>query len=165
MTASASSTDSTIKNVSWYVSGDGLSNYKLATVSTSPYKYQWVGVNPNSFTITAQALAANGHTVDSTPVAFTIVQDVPPVVTVTSPANGTVFASKSTVALAATATSTYSTINSVSFYNGTTLLKTVTVAPYTYSWKPASGSYSITAVSSDAAGLSTTSSAVAITVK
>ena len=69
------------------------------------------------------------------------------------------------IQLTASATSPDSTISSVTFFQGATKLGASTTAPYHYTWKSvAAGSYSLTAVAKDAHGLSTTSSAVAITV-
>ena len=51
------------------------------------------------------------------------------------------------------------------FYNGATLLDTVTASPYAYTWSNVSaGSYTLTAIATDNSGLSTTSPAVNITV-
>jgi GH35 family endo-1,4-beta-xylanase/co-chaperonin GroES (HSP10) len=88
-----------------------------------------------------------------------------PVVSLTAPANNATYAIGATVTLTATATDPNGTISSVAFYNGTTLLGTVTTAPYTYSWtNVAQGSYSITAVATDNSANQTTSTAVSIIV-
>jgi len=89
----------------------------------------------------------------------------PPTVSLTSPANNATYAIGATVTLTATATDADGTIASVKFYNGSTLLSTVTTAPYTYSWtNVAQGSYSITAVATDNSANQTTSTAVSIIV-
>jgi len=88
-----------------------------------------------------------------------------PVVSLTAPANNATYAVGATVTLTATATDADGTISSVKFYNGTTLLGTVTTAPYTYTWTNVpQGSYSITAVATDNSANQTTSTAVAIIV-
>jgi GH35 family endo-1,4-beta-xylanase len=88
-----------------------------------------------------------------------------PVVSLTAPANNATYAIGATVTLTATATDPNGTISSVAFYNGSTLLSTVTTAPYTYSWtNVAQGSYSITAVATDNSANQTTSTAVSIIV-
>jgi|GEM_PF-5660882 len=88
-----------------------------------------------------------------------------PVVSLTAPANNATYAVGATVTLTATATDPNGTISSVAFYNGTTLLGTVTTAPYTYTWTNVpQGSYSITAVATDNSANQTTSTAVAIIV-
>jgi len=165
MTATASSPDSTIKSVSFLQIISPTSYYIIDKDSTAPYSYKWTGITPQTITLQAQALAANNHFANSAPVTITVVQDVPPSVSITSPADGSTFASKSTIALAATATSTDTTITQVEFYNGSTLIKKVTASPYAYSWpKVATGTYTITAVATDALGVQTTSSPISVTV-
>ncbi len=58
----------------------------------------------------------------------------PPVVTLTSPTDGSIFASPATINLAATVTANEHTINKVQFYSGTNLLNEDTAAPYTFTW-------------------------------
>ena len=69
-----------------------------------------------------------------------------PAVVLTSPANGASYTAPATINLSATVTTNDNTINSVSFYNGSTLIATVTTSPFTYSWATvAAGTYSLTA--------------------
>jgi chitinase len=89
----------------------------------------------------------------------------PPVVSITSPASGATFAAPATIAITASASDPQNQLTMVQFYNGTTLLGTATAAPYTITWPSVpAGTYSLTAVASDAAGLSTPSAAVSVTV-
>lgn len=132
---------------------------------SSPYSFKTASDAPATWTVTAVAVAKNFSTVTSAPVTITVVQDVAPTVAITSPADGTVYNSKPTVVIDASASSEYSTISEVDFYQGSTLLKADKSAPYAYNWsKPAAGTYSLTAVAIDAQGLSTTSAPVSITV-
>jgi GH35 family endo-1,4-beta-xylanase len=90
---------------------------------------------------------------------------VSPVVNLTAPANGATYAAGANVTLTATATDADGTISKVEFYNGTTLLTTLTTSPYTYVWNGvAEGTYTITAVATDNSGNKTTSTAATITV-
>ena len=87
---------------------------------------------------------------------------VAPKVTLTNAA-GTV---SGTVALTATATDNVGVV-SVKFFAGTTLVGTATKAPFTVQWNTttvANGSYQLTAQAADAAGNTTTSAPVAVTV-
>lgn len=89
----------------------------------------------------------------------------PPVVSITSPAGGTTYTAPASVTIQAAATDADGTIAKVVFYNGSTLLSTITAAPYTYTWSNvAAGTYSITAIATDNSGASTTSAAVSIQV-
>jgi uncharacterized protein (TIGR03118 family) len=71
-----------------------------------------------------------------------------------------------TVALTANATDNVG-VSSVKFFAGTTLVGTATKAPFTVQWDTttvANGAYQLTAQAADAAGNTTTSAAVAVTV-
>lgn len=88
-----------------------------------------------------------------------------PTVSITSPANNSSFTAPAGITLTANASDADGTISKVEFFNGSTSLGTVTTAPYTVSWNNVSaGSYSVTAIATDNAGATTTSSAVALTV-
>jgi regulation of enolase protein 1 (concanavalin A-like superfamily) len=90
--------------------------------------------------------------------------NTPAVVTITSPINNAVYTGISNVTINATATSS-STITSVSFYQGSTLLGSDATAPYTFTWSNAPlGTYSLTAKATDSAGATTISPAVSISV-
>ena len=70
-----------------------------------------------------------------------------PIVSLTSPADGAVFAAPAAINLAADVASNGHTITQVQFYNGATLLGTAATAPYSVSWNNVSaGTYSLTAM-------------------
>jgi hypothetical protein len=88
-----------------------------------------------------------------------------PSVSITSPANSTIFNIGSSITINATAADSDGSVTSVAFYNGATLLGTSTVAPYTYTWAtPPVGSYALTAVATDNAGATMTSAIVNVAV-
>jgi RHS repeat-associated protein len=158
LTSNASSTSSTIKSVA-FSNGTTLLN----TVTAAPYTYTWSAVAAGTYSLTAKATDANNLTTTSTAVSVKSVTDTGPVVSITSPANNKTIAAPASFTLTATATSTVSTISSVAFYQGTTLLGTVTASPYTYTWSAVTaGTYSITAKATDALGKTTTSTAVSV---
>ena len=91
--------------------------------------------------------------------------NVPPAVSLTSPANGSSYTSPASVALGATATDTDGTIAKVDFYAGTTRVGTDTTSPYAVNWTGVgAGTYVVKAVATDNAGASTTSATRSITV-
>ena len=157
--AIAGDSDGTVSKVVFY-NGTRV----LSTDTTSPYSYTWTNVATGSYTLKAVATDNKGTSTTSTVV--NIVVNVPPTVSLTSPANGSSFPASATVTLQATAADSDGTVSKVAFYQGSTLLSTDTSSPYSYSWAnvPA-GSYSLTAVATDNRGITTTSAAASITVR
>jgi glucose/arabinose dehydrogenase len=92
--------------------------------------------------------------------------NTPPVVNITSPANGATFTAPATVTINASASDADGTIKWVQFYNGSTFLGADSSAPYTFTWTnvPA-GSYALTARATDDSNAVTTSATVNITVQ
>jgi hypothetical protein len=90
--------------------------------------------------------------------------NIDPTVSITSPANNSSFNAPATVNITASAADADGSITKVEFYNGATLLTTLTVAPYAYSLTNlAIGTYTITAKAYDNSSASTSAS-VTITV-
>jgi hypothetical protein len=82
----------------------------------------------------------------SNEVGYTNVVQASPLITLTSPANGSAFTAPANISLAANVTAHGHSITKVQFYSGTTLLGEDTSAPYVFSWNNVSvGSYSLTA--------------------
>src|SRR6185369_9510422 len=95
--------------------------------------------------------------------------NVPPTVTITSPAEGTVFISPADIKILANATDLDGTISQVEFFQGTGLLATtsVEIAPDFYStlWtNVAPGTYQLTANATDDEGATALSAPVNVTV-
>jgi hypothetical protein len=169
LSATANSTDtpaSNIVSVTYYqgstkigaVTSDGTSN---------PYVYNWKSVAIGSYTITAVAKDDAGLTSTSSSVTMTVLQDAPPVVSITSPADGSSFERPADVALTAAASSPDVSVASVEFYKGSTKIGAAMYnsGVWVYSWdRVAAGTYSVTAVATDTCGLSTTSAPISITV-
>ena len=89
----------------------------------------------------------------------------PPAVTLTSPANGATFNAGANITLSASASDSDGSVMKVDFYQGSTLIGSDSSSPYTATWTnvPA-GNYSLTAVATDNALATTTSTPVSITV-
>jgi RHS repeat-associated protein len=94
------------------------------------------------------------------------VPNVPPTVSLTSPANGATFTAPASITLTATAADSDGTIQKVEFFHGgTNLIATLTVPPYTMQWTGVpQGAYALTAVATDNGTATTTSAPVNVTV-
>lgn len=92
----------------------------------------------------------------------------PPTIQITSPSNNSTFPAPASISISATATAYGATVSQVQFYqNGTLISGTVTNSGSTYTipWNNvAGGSYTLTAVATDSAGLTSMSNAVTIHV-
>lgn len=89
----------------------------------------------------------------------------PPVVSLSSPANGASFAAGTTITVSATATDQDGTVSRVAFYDGSTLIGTDTGSPYTVSWSGATiGSHVLKAVATDNQGTTTASATRTVSV-
>ncbi|MFQ3575581.1 MAG: glycosyl hydrolase family 8 [Cytophagales bacterium] len=88
-----------------------------------------------------------------------------PTVSLTAPASGASFCAGTAITLSANAADADGTISKVDFFRGTTLIASVTTAPYNHNWTNAPvGTHSITAVATDNRNATTTSAARSITV-
>ena len=90
---------------------------------------------------------------------------MPPTVNIVSPADGATFSAPATVEILAEASDADENLSRVEFYNGDTKLGEDLEAPYVLTWTnvPA-GSYSLTAMATDAMGAATTSQPVHVAV-
>ena len=142
----------------------------ITSDTTSPWAVTWntTSLTNGTYSLTAKAYDAAGNTTTSTPVSVTvnnvIPDTTPPTVSLTAPTSGATLTGTAT--LTATASDNIGVAH-VDFYDGTILLNSDTTSPWTYSWNTAgvtNGSHSLTAKAYDAAGNTTTSSAVSVTV-
>jgi RHS repeat-associated protein len=162
ITATAVDSDGTVAKVEYY-NGTTL----LGTSTAAPYSFTWSNVAAGSYSLTAKATDNTGAVTTSAAVAITVkAANVTPTVSLTAPAANASYTAPASVVITATAADSDGTVAKVEYYNGTTLLGTSTVAPYSFTWSNvAVGSYSLTAKATDNTGAVTTSAAVAITVK
>ncbi|MEO6499690.1 MAG: Ig-like domain-containing protein, partial [Mucilaginibacter sp.] len=139
----------------------------LNTQFTSPYTFTWQNVPAGNYTLTAVATDNDGLKTTSDVVAVSVTGTavpIPPVVTLMAPV-ATPLTAPATIGITAAASDADGSITKVEFFNGTTLLQSVTAPPYTFSWKNVSaGTYSIKARATDDDGLQTTSLASIVSV-
>jgi hypothetical protein len=94
-----------------------------------------------------------------------VVSNTPPVVTLTSPADGAVFFTTNPVVLSATAGHASGAVADVQFFRSNSLLSTLTSAPYAFALSNlAAGQYAFRVVATDNTGLRATSAVANITV-
>ncbi|HEU4932460.1 MAG TPA: Ig-like domain-containing protein, partial [Pyrinomonadaceae bacterium] len=137
--ASASDPDGTISKVEFY-QGTTLLN----TDTVAPYSFAWNNVTAGTYSLTAKATDNNGAVTPSN--AITVISNAAPAVAITSPLNNAVFNPPANILINVSASDPDGTISKVEFFQGTTLLNTDTVAPYSFAWNNVTaGTYSLTA--------------------
>ncbi len=160
----SASVTGTVSRVDFYANAD-----LIGSASSPPYSMMGTDVPAGQYVVKAIATMQSGATVTSATAAITVSgstlaptptqptpptgTSAPPSATLTSPADGASFGAPATIQLAATASSSGSPITRLDFYANGALVATDTSAPYTFTWtNVAAGSYSITAVATDASG-------------
>jgi galactose oxidase-like protein/Big-like domain-containing protein len=163
LAATASDTDGTVAKVEFF---NGTT--KLGEDTTAPYNLTWSGVAAGTYTLTAKATDDVGASTTSAPSTVSVnpaTANQPPTASITSPANGSVFAWKPTITITATAGDPDGAVTKVEFLDGTTVLGQDTSAPYSFTWRNVPvGSHALTARATDNAAATTTSSTVNIKV-
>ena len=156
--ATATDSDGTVAKVDFY-----RNSTLIGTDTTSPYSIVWSNAPAGIYNLTAVATDNSGATGTSAAVSVTV--NSLPTVSLTAPANGATFTAPANLTLSANAADADGTITKVEFFNGTTLIGTVTASPYNFAWNNIlPGSYSLTAKATDNRGATKTSTAAAITV-
>jgi len=165
VTVSASATDNvSVAWVQFKLDGRNLG----ARVTVAPYTLSWTTTTTTNgaHTLTAVARDAAGNTATSAAVSLTVANDTtPPTVSITAPAAGATVAGPVTVS--ASATDNVGVVGVQFKLDGANLGAEVTAAPYSVLWTSTlatSGAHSLTAVARDAAGNTSTSAAVSVTV-
>src|SRR5688500_6589273 len=157
-TASASSSGKSIMQVEFFASG-----IAIGTITAAPYTFSWTNVAAGSYSLTARATDNLGAT--ATSAAITVTVNAPPSVSLTGPTSGAVFTAPASVTLSAAAADSDGTVSQVEFFQGSTLLATVTSVPYAFSVNSLpGGAYSFTARATDNRRASVTSAPATVLV-
>jgi len=122
-------------------------------------KYYWKVVSKTMAYVTASGPVWSFTTAGTAP------NNLPPTVSITSPANNASYSAPATVIVSASASDSDGTVSRVDFYQGSTLIGSDTTSPFSITWSnvPA-GTYSLTAVATDNGNATATSAAITITV-
>lgn len=162
LTATANDTDGVVTRVEFFAGDTELGEDTLA-----PFEFTWTNVPVGAFVLTARAVDDDGATTPSAAVSIVVngAVNLAPVVTLTAPGAGADFVAPAAITLAANATDADGTVARVEYFQGATKLGETTSLPHEFLWEnvPA-GAYLLTARATDAAGATTTSAPVAITV-
>jgi hypothetical protein len=92
------------------------------------------------------------------------VPNIPPVIALTAPANGTTVTLPATVGIAATASDSDGSIAKVEFYGDGVKLAEDATAPYTWNWSAPAGARNVYAIAQDHSGARTSSNTAFLTV-
>ncbi|MBN2485886.1 MAG: discoidin domain-containing protein [Bacteroidales bacterium] len=135
-------------SVTWSVNGGNINSsgiYSATTVGT--------------FNITASSGSISGTA------QIKVKGNAPPVVTITTPANNSIFQRGSNVSVSVNATDSDGSVARVELFANGNLLATLTSAPYNYTWQAnTAATYSLMARATDNLGAQATSTAVSVKI-
>lgn len=160
--AKASTTSGKIKRVEFFQDGA-----RIGKQWTAPYDVKVSRLSSGTHTFYVIAYDSNGHSGKSANVSVTVGSSTnkPPVVSLTAPANGASYTAPASIGLSASASDPEGKLARVEFYAGSTRLGTDSSAPFAMTWSSVpAGTYTLTAVAFDTAGVRGTSAGVTVTV-
>ena len=157
--ALASDSDGTVAQVV-FLSGTN----QLGTGITAPFNFVWTNALVGTNTLTAIATDNGSLSTTSAPVSI-IVQPSVPQVALISPTNNASYLTNVSILISALASDADNALARVDFYNGNSLLNSITNPPYNFTWSGlVTGAYTLTARAIDFYGPIATSAPVNITV-
>ncbi len=157
VSASASDADGSVTNVEFLVNGA-----VIGDSSSVPYSATANNLIAGSYTLTAIAWDNAGMTATNS-IGVTVI-DAPPTVTITNPAANAAFQAPATFAIGASASDSDGTVTNVEFLVNGNVIGNSTSVPYSATASSLSaGTYLLTAIASDDAGLTATNT-LSITV-
>jgi RHS repeat-associated protein len=176
VSASASDTDGSIAQVQFFYSDPFGLEIGGATVTQAPY-IALLTFNPLSsccapdqegyytYEVGVQATDNLGGLSSTSSVTIKVRANIPPTVNLASPATNSTFSAPASIPLTAQPADVDGTISTVAFYQGNTLITTLTAAPYSFNWTGVpQGTYTLTARATDNLGATITSGSVNVTV-
>ena len=160
ITFSANASDnSAVTKVEFFANGNS-----IGTATAEPYSVATT-LAADNYLITAKATDDSGQSATTKPISIIVNTpgNVPPTVTLTSPANDSNFLTTDTITFSANA-SDDSAVTKVEFFANGNSIGIDSTAPYNITATLPAGAYTIIAVATDDAGVSTTSSPISISV-
>lgn len=135
----------------------------IGTLTAAPYTFNWSNVPAGRYSLSVRATDNSG--VSTTSAAVPVIVDAPPTVSISAPADQSIFRAPASFTLSANAIDGDGSIAKVEIYQNGTLRQTLTSAPYSINVSAAApGSYSFFAKAFDDVGISTQSAPISITV-
>ncbi|MBO9203751.1 MULTISPECIES: Ig-like domain-containing protein [Niastella] len=136
------------------ISDKDLSSIKITTgYEVVLYKSDNFGGASAGYTADVSCLVSSGWNDSTTSLRIRSISNTLPVVSITSPTNGSTFTAPASITINANATDADGLIAKVEFFNGTTKLGEDVTAPYSYTWSiGTAGTYAIKAVATDDRG-------------
>ncbi|MEO7298720.1 MAG: Ig-like domain-containing protein, partial [Verrucomicrobiota bacterium] len=159
--ASPSKTDGSITKMEFFKNG-----VKLGEDFTAPYSFNWNNSTPGTYSLTVVDTDVSGATTRSGGVTVIVVDPAtqPPTVSITSPSQGATLNAPASITIQAAAFSRDGVSKVEFFQNGASLGQDAT-EPFSVQWSAVSaGSYSLTAVMTDAKGATALSAPISISV-
>ncbi len=159
-TAQASGVDDPIRRVEFLVG-----NTKLGEVTNTPYTMIFTNPALGTYNVTAVATDQHGGSGTSAPIAFLVVTNEWPSVSISSPPNGAMLYTPTNVSITALAGDSDGVVRVVEFFHDSIKLGERTNAPYTSVWTNAPrGTFQLTARATDDRGGARVSSPVTISI-
>jgi peptidoglycan/xylan/chitin deacetylase (PgdA/CDA1 family) len=135
------------------------------TTSSTIYSGQFTVTGTTTVKYFSTDRAGNAETVKTQLIQ---IDTTAPTVSITQPASGSSVTRGTTVTIVASASDSGSGIAKVDFFDGSTKIGTATTSPYQFAWNTGTatlGTHTLTAVATDTAGNTKTSTAVTVTVQ
>src|SRR5581483_8795195 len=128
--AAAADSDGAVAKVSFL--RDGVT---IGEVTLPPFQLTVPAVPAGTYTFVARAVDSLGAVATSPPSVVTVVApNLPPAISLTSPAEGSLFTTPATIVLAASASDADGSIARVEFLQGATIIGEATTAPFSFTW-------------------------------
>lgn len=164
VSAIATDSDGTVSLVKLFNGGT-----LVGTETQAPYEYTINNAEAGTYTLTAVATDNNGLESTSSPISVIVeaaeTTNEPPSVAITSPSNNTAFTEGESVTLQVDTGDTDGQVVSVTYYQGTEVIASVTEQPFDYKLTNlAAGDYALTAKALDDDGSESQSTLVTFTV-
>ena len=161
LSATASDSDGTVTGVQFFANG-----LLLTTVTSPPYAISWVPQVSGTYQITASATDNSGNVTTTPQRAVTISTAVSTSVSITNPLSTNVpYPVGNAIPFVVGVTGGNGPITLVQFFVNGLSIGAKSAAPYVVQWTPAAaGTYSLLAVATDSAGISTNSAQLSVTV-